>query len=327
MEDDMMKLGDTGLTIPSFALGTWAMGGGESWGPSDDDLSIKTIHRSLEMGLNFIDTAPAYGNGASELLLGKALKGRRDRCVLATKCGLIWGDKDTGAVHKSRDGVTVRRNLSKLSIIEQTEESLRRLQTDYIDLLLSHWPSIEPFNTPIEETVEAFELLKQQGKIRAYGACNLSLDQLKEYERYGNPALIQQRYSLLFRESEALASYAADRSIIFQAYSPLERGVLTGRPALGEPVVGSAKASVKWYQAEKQEAMQGLRDSLEELATVHRCSVSALVLAWTAASSKTMNVLFGARKVPHLEENAQALTLSLSESEWARINDLAKALI
>lgn len=168
-----MKLGNTDMEIPALALGTWAIGGGDSWGESDDALSIKTIHRSLELGVTFIDTAPAYGNGLSEELLGKALQGRRSSCIVATKCGLVWGADDEGSVHKSRDGVVIRRNLSPRSIQKQVEESLVRLKTDHIDLLLTHWQSIEPFFTPIEETVEALEALQKEGKIRSYGACNV----------------------------------------------------------------------------------------------------------------------------------------------------------
>jgi methylglyoxal reductase len=185
-----LTVGDTDLAIPSLALGTWAMGGGESWGESDNERSIRTIHRALELGLTFIDTAPAYGNGVSEELLASALKGRRGEAVIATKCGLVWGEDDEGSVHKSRDGVVVRRNLSKASITAQVEGSLRRLKTDYIDLLLTHWQAIPPYDTPIEETVEAFEGLKRAGKIRSWGACNLTLEEAKEYQRCGTLSLI-----------------------------------------------------------------------------------------------------------------------------------------
>ncbi|MDD4647118.1 MAG: aldo/keto reductase, partial [Sphaerochaeta sp.] len=164
-----MKLGNTTMEVSSIALGTWAMGGGDSWGASDEVESIKTVHRALERGINFIDTAPAYGNGFSEELLGRALKGKRNECILATKCGLLWGPEDEGSVHKSRDGVVIRRNLSPASIIEQVEKSLKRLNTDHIDLLLTHWQSIPPYFTPIEETVQAMERLIEQGKIRSYG--------------------------------------------------------------------------------------------------------------------------------------------------------------
>ncbi len=321
-----MKLGNTDIDISSIALGTWAMGGGDSWGESDEQQSIKTVHRALELGVNFIDTAPAYGNGLSELLLSKALKGKRDRCILASKCGLVWGPDDEGSVHKSRDGVVVRRNLSPKSIIEQVEQSLKRLNTDYLDLLLTHWQSIPPFFTPIEETVAVLELLKKEGKIRSYGACNLSLDELKEYQHYGNPALVQERFSLLTRSKEESATYCAENNITFQAYSPLERGLLTGKVNLETAIIGTAKASVSWYNEQNRPKVLAMLASLSQLSEKYDCSIGNIIIAWTRQASRTMNVLCGARKPEQIEENSKALAVVLSEKDWRFIEALAKTL-
>ncbi|MDD3930136.1 MAG: aldo/keto reductase [Sphaerochaeta sp.] len=320
-----MKLGNTDMEIPALALGTWAIGGGDSWGESDDALSIKTIHRSLELGVTFIDTAPAYGNGLSEELLGKALQGRRSSCILATKCGLVWGADDEGSVHKSRDGVVIRRNLSPRSIQKQVEESLVRLKTDHIDLLLTHWQSIEPFFTPIEETVEALEALQKEGKIRSYGACNVELDHLKEYQKHGKPALIQERYSMLTRNKAELASYCAEQGITFQAYSPLERGLLTGKAS--EQVIGSAKTSISWFEPGKRERVQAMLHSLEGMAQKYHATVGNLVIAWTKQAYPTMNVLCGARKPEQMEENAKALSLTITSKDWDIMDSLARALL
>ncbi|NCC13509.1 MAG: aldo/keto reductase [Spirochaetia bacterium] len=320
-----MKLGNTDMEIPALALGTWAIGGGDSWGESDDALSIKTIHRSLELGVTFIDTAPAYGNGLSEDLLGKALQGRRSSCILATKCGLVWGADDDGSVHKSRDGVVIRRNLSPRSIQKQVEESLVRLKTDHIDLLLTHWQSIEPFFTPIEETVEALEALQKEGKIRSYGACNVELDHLKEYQKHGKPALIQERYSMLTRNKAELASYCAEQGITFQAYSPLERGLLTGKAS--EQVIGSAKTSISWFEPGKRERVQAMLHSLEGMAQKYHATVGNLVIAWTKQAYPTMNVLCGARKPEQMEENAKALSLTITSKDWDIMDSLARALL
>ncbi|MFA6732180.1 MAG: aldo/keto reductase [Sphaerochaeta sp.] len=320
-----MKLGNTDMEIPALALGTWAIGGGDSWGESDDALSIKTIHRSLELGVTFIDTAPAYGNGLSEELLGKALQGRRSSCILATKCGLVWGADDEGSVHKSRDGVVIRRNLSPRSIQKQVEESLVRLKTDHIDLLLTHWQSIEPFFTPIEETVEALEALQKEGKIRSYGACNVELDHLKEYQKHGKPALIQERYSMLTRNKAELASYCAEQGITFQAYSPLERGLLTGKAS--EQVIGSAKTSISWFEPGKRERVQAMLHSLEGMAQKYQATVGNLVIAWTKQAYPTMNVLCGARKPEQMEENAKALSLTITSKDWDIMDSLARALL
>lgn len=324
---ERLRLGTSDINISPISVGTWAMGGGDSWGESDENLSIETIHRALELGVNFLDTAPAYGNGFSEELVGKALKGKRSDCVLATKCGLVWGADDEGSVHKSRDGVVVRRNLSPNSLSRQVEASLKRLGTDYIDLLLTHWQSVEPFFTPIEETVQALEKLKQEGKIRSYGACNVSVDQLKEYQLHGNPVLIQERFSLLSRSKLEVLKYCEGTGLTFQAYSPLERGVLTGKAALQNQVVGSAKASVPWYEEKNRGKMMMLLDVLEEMATKYQCSVGNLAIAWTRQASPAMNVLCGARKPFQIEDNRKGASLSMSIDDWLTMDALAQKLI
>lgn len=320
-------LGNTDIRISELSLGTWAMGGGSSWGPSDEKESAQTISKALEVGINFLDTAPAYGNGSSEEILGRALRTHRKAYILATKCGLIWGADDEGSVHKSRDGVTIRRNLSPLSIRAQVEGSLKRLGTEYIDLLVTHWQSIEPFHTPIEETVGVLEALKREGKIRAYGASNVSLEQIREYQKFGTLSLVQEKFSLLSRQNLDKALYCARENITFQAYSPLERGILTGKIAPDSEVVGTAKASIPWFQPDKRSQVLAMLDKLTEMGDRYDCSVGTLVIAWTMAQTTTMNVLCGARKSEHLEENAQAASIHLRAEEITYIDNLAKALL
>lgn len=320
-------LAATDIRIPVLSLGTWAMGGGDSWGPSDDKQSERAILRAKDMGMNYIDTAPAYGNGLSEELVGRVINADRHSYILATKCGLIWGDGDEGSVHKSRDGVTVRRNLSPQSIRTQVEMSLRRLKTDYLDMLITHWQSIEPYFTPIEETVATLTALQKEGKIRAFGASNVTLDQIKEYQKYGQLSLVQERYSLLSRQNEEKGRYCEEQGITFQAYSPLERGVLTGRRALTKTLTGTAKESIIWYQPEKREAVLTLLDGLEAISTRLGCSVGNLVIAWTINQMQTMNVLCGARKVEHVEENAKAALIEIPEQELLVMNSLTSKLL
>ncbi|MDY0290054.1 MAG: aldo/keto reductase [Sphaerochaeta sp.] len=320
-------LGNTDMRISALSLGTWAMGGGDSWGPSDEKTSIATIKKALDVGINFIDTAPAYGNGLSENILGRALSDSRNDYVLATKCGIVWGPDDEGSVHKSRDGVTIRRNLSPSSIRVQVEESLKRLDTGYIDLLITHWQSIEPFSTPIEETVSVLEELKREGKIRAYGASNVTLEQIREYQKYGNLSLVQERFSLLSRQNLDKALYCDQMNITFQAYSPLERGLLTGRVALDSEVIGTAKASIPWFQPEKRVQVLAMLDGLSEMGGRYGCSVGTLVIAWTLAQTMSMNVLCGARKSEHLEENALAASVHLAQEDLLRIDALAQQLL
>ena len=171
------------------------------------------------------------------------------------------------------------------------------------------------------------ERLIEQGKIRSYGACNLTLEQLKEYQAYGNPSLIQERFSLLTRSKQALASYCAEQGITFQAYSPLERGLLTGKVDLDTKVVGTAKASVAWYDAEHRPQVLHMLDSLKEMAGNYGCAVGNLVIAWTRQAENTMNVLCGARKPEQIEENSQALSVVLSRDDWKAIDDLVKPLL
>lgn len=320
-------IGTSDVLIPTLSLGTWAMGGGDSWGPSDEKQSMLTIDQALEVGMNCIDTAPAYGNGLSEILLGKALKGKRNDCFLASKCGLIWGIEDQGSVHKNRDGVIIRRNLSPSSIRVQVEQSLRRLNTDYLDLLVTHWQSIEPFFTPIEDTVATLEALKKEGKIRFYGASNASLDQIKEYQKYGELSLVQDRFSLLSRQNQKLVEYCEQSNITFQAYSPLERGLLTGKIQRDTPVIGTAKASIPWFQVEKRAMVLDVLDRLSGMCESHHCTIGNLVIAWTMSFSTTMNVLCGARMPDQVIENAKASDITLSIDDKKFIGELVLPLL
>ena len=158
-------LGKTELKMSAIGLGTWGLGGG--WfGSSDDGKAMDAIHASLDHGITLMDTAPAYGNGGSEELVGRALKGKREEVVIATKCGLVWQTPDQQDLDKC---------LRKQSIIEECEQSLRRLQTDYIDLYQMHWPDV---HTPIEESMEALMKLREQGKIRYIGCSNFDVTQM-----------------------------------------------------------------------------------------------------------------------------------------------------
>ena len=164
------ELGTSGIKTSPVCLGTWAVGGGPWWGQSDDEESVKTIRTTVDEGINFIDTAPAYGFGRSEEVVGKAVKGMRDKVVIATKCGLWWGG-DEGETFFEMDGYTVRRSLRPDTIRKELEISLRRLQTDYIDLYITHWQEPGDDKTPIEVTMECLLALKKRGE----DPCNRSI--------------------------------------------------------------------------------------------------------------------------------------------------------
>ena len=198
-----LNIGRSGIEVPFLGMGTWAIGGGSWWGDNDDALSVKAIQTAVEQGIRWIDTAPIYGLYHSETVVGEALKHiDRDKVVLSTKCGLEWRH-ETPVLHKVVDGTAVYRDLSAQSIIEDVEDSLRRLGTDHLDVLYTHWQSPDLGLYPLEETVEAMMKLKEQGKIRAIGASNVTADLIRGYCRYGQLDVIQEKYSLLTRRIES----------------------------------------------------------------------------------------------------------------------------
>src|SRR6202050_1334243 len=215
---DMECVDIAGTTIRAsrIALGTWAIGGW-MWGGSDEREAIKTIHAALDRGINLIDTAPVYGFGRSEEIVGKALAmdGRRKRALIATKTGLDW-----------KDGKPFR-NARKARIVEEVEDSLRRLQTDVIDLYQVHWP--DP-NTAIEETAEAMAALYRAGKIRAIGVSNFSPEQMDAFRAVAPLHTAQPPYNLFERGIEkAVLPYCRDNGITTLVYGSLSRGLLSGR--------------------------------------------------------------------------------------------------
>ena len=227
------NIGKSGLSAPFLGLGTWAIGGGSWWGDNDDALSVKAIETAVEQGITWIDTAPIYGLYHSEEVVGEALRHiDRDKVILSTKCGLEWRH-ESPVLHKVVDGVQTYRDLSAKSIIEDVEDSLRRLGTDHLDVLYTHWQTPDLSIFPLEETVEAMMKLKEQGKIRAIGASNTTAEFIRGYCKYGQLDVIQEKYSLLTRRIEKqLLPTCKELGVSIQAYSPLEQGLLTGKATL-----------------------------------------------------------------------------------------------
>lgn len=303
-------------------LGTWAIGGGEWWGNSDEQESIDTVRAAVDHGINLIDTAPAYGKGVCENVLGKALKGIRDKVYISTKCGLVWNVNE-GSFFFEKDGQKVLKNLSPASIKRELEDSLRRLQTDHIDIYFTHWQSVPPFFTPIEETLGALLKLKKEGKILAIGASNVAPGQVEEYVSSGGLDIIQEKYSILDRGAESrFFSLLKKHGIVFQAYSPLEMGLLTGKITKDYiPAPGTARESKKWFQKENLprvlETMEGWRDLLQK----YDCSYTHLAIAWLRAQGDFVNVLCGARKVFQLEDNIGGADIILEPEDVKRMRD------
>jgi aryl-alcohol dehydrogenase-like predicted oxidoreductase len=214
IETEFLDIPNTQLKVSRVALGTWAMGGW-MWGGTDQRESVATIHAALRQGINLIDTAPAYGFGVSEEIVGTALAGMRNQAIIATKTGLEW-----------RDG-KVYRNASRARIMQEVDDSLRRLRTDYIDIYQVHWP--DPL-VPVEETAEAMRSLYEQGKIRAIGVSNFSVDQMARFRQVAPLHVLQPPYNLFERAIEAeILPYCLANNIATFGYGALCRGLLSGR--------------------------------------------------------------------------------------------------
>ena len=313
-------LGKTNISASAVALGTWAIGGGPWWGDSDDNQSVKAIQAAIDAGVTLIDTAPAYGFGHSEEIVGKAIKGRRDKLILSTKCGLWWKD-DRGTSFFEMGDKHVKRCLLPATIVEEVEISLRRLGTDYIDLYHTHWPSLEPDKYPIDDTMQCLMKLKEEGKIRAIAASNVDLEHIKQYQAAGILDAIQPRYSMLDREIETeILPYCLANGISALAYSPLEQGLLTGKIGMDQTFAeGVYRNQIPWYLPQNREKVLNMLEGWSDLLSKYNCSLSQLVIAWTMAQEGITFVLCGARKEAHVSDNVGAADLELDAADLSRI--------
>ena len=321
------KIGTTDIDASVVALGAWAIGGGTWWGESDDELSIRAIHAAFDAGINFIDTAPAYGFGRSEEVVGKAIQGQRDKWVIATKCGLWWDD-ESGKIFVTVDGKAIRRTLKPEIIRLELEHSLKRLGTDYIDLYQTHWPSLDPVNEPIASTMECLLQLKAEGKIRAIGASNVDIPLIKQYQAIGALDSIQPRYSMLDRRIEAeILPFCIENGVSTLAYSPLEQGLLTGRVGMDFKVEpGEARSSIPWFKPENRRKVIDMLAGWQDLTEKYACKLSQLVIAWTVAQPGITFALCGARKPEHSLENAKGGDIELEPADIQRMRTDVEAL-
>jgi len=321
------KIGTTDIHASVVALGAWAIGGGTWWGESDDELSIRAIHAARDAGINFIDTAPVYGFGRSEEVVGKAIQGQRDKWIVATKCGLWWDD-ESGKMFVTVDGKAIRRTLKPEMIRIEVERSLKRLGSDYIDLYQTHWPSLDPVNEPIANTMECLMQLKAEGKIRAIGASNVDIPMIKQYQAIGALDSIQPRYSMLDRRIEAeVLPYCIENGISTLAYSPLEQGLLTGRVGMDfEVKPGEARSGIPWFKPENRRKVIAMLAGWQDLTEKYGCKLSQLVIAWTVAQPGITFALCGARKPEHSVENAKGGDIELEVADIQRMRADVEAL-
>ncbi len=303
-------LGSSGIEASVIGLGAWAMGGWQ-WGGTDEEQSINAIHTALDEGINFIDTAPVYAFGYSEEIVGKAIKDRRDKVVLATKCGLVW-DKKKGKHHFNSDKNQIREDATEIavyrynaakSIRQEIQESLKRLQVDYVDLYQTHWP--DP-TTPITETMGELLKLKEEGKIRAIGVSNATAGDMEEYLKYGVIDTDQECYSMIESDAEKEnLPFCGKHTIAFLAYSPLGKGILSGK--IGPDYTfkkGDLRTTHPHYTPTHREMVLKMIERLQPIADDIGITMAQLCIAWTINQHCCTHALVGVRSTKQAIENA-----------------------
>jgi aryl-alcohol dehydrogenase-like predicted oxidoreductase len=318
------KLGTSEVSATVITFGAWAIGGW-MWGGADRKDAISAIQASFEHGATSIDTAPAYGQGLSEEIVGKAIRGiDRNKIQILTKFGLSWNTTKGEFYFKSRDNsgkeIDIHRLASRESVMKECEASLKRMKTDYIDLYQIHWPDN---TTPIAETMEALQRLLEQGKIKAAGVSNYNAAQIEEAERTIKIASNQVPYSMVLRDIEKeIIPYALKHHIAIIAYSPLQRGLLTGKIMPGQHFnEGDTRNGNIFYTEENIHRVNQFLDKLRPLAESKNATVGQLVIRWTIEQPGITIALVGARNSRQAIENAGAGDIRLSAEELTFINN------
>jgi aryl-alcohol dehydrogenase-like predicted oxidoreductase len=317
------KLGNSDVHVTPVIFGAWAIGGW-MWGGNDDADAIAAIQASIDAGVTTIDTAAIYGMGHSEELVAKAIAGRRDKVVIATKCGMRWdGPADEGSdpwPQKDNSGkdVVIRRNARPQSILYECEQSLRRLKTDVIDLYQIHWPDT---TTPVEDSMSAMVKLKEQGKIRAIGVSNYDEQWLARAIKVAPVASDQPPYSIISRKiEEKVLPFSRQHNIATIVYSPMERGLLTGAVTMDRKFpAGDHRATHKYFRPENRKKVLDSLEKIKPIAQRHNASLAQLVINWTIHEPGITAALVGARNAEQARHNAHALTFMLSDDERAQI--------
>lgn len=308
------KLGYSDLEFSTVGLGTWAIGGSWEfgWGKQDDRDSIDTIQEAMDCGINWIDTAPIYGLGRSETIVGSAIKGMGRKPLIATKCGLIWND--------SVDRIPC---LEPASIVRECENSLKRLGVEVVDLYQIHWPTND------EDAVEAWATIAKligQGKVRYGGVSNFSVEQMRKCQEIHPIASLQPQYNMLIRDIEdGVLEFCGKNNIGVIAYSPMGRGLLTGKfdaARLASLADDDHRKNVPLFQEPKFSVVLGFVEQLKDIANRNSITLAQLSIAWVLARNEVTAAIVGARRAGQISETVNGGNVSLSQDDLIEINNL-----
>jgi len=301
------RLGKSELDLTVIGLGTWAIGGPwqYGWGPQDDQASVQTIRAALEAGVNWVDTAPIYGCGHSELVVGQALKGLSHKPLVATKCGLLWNEK--------RQKVNC---LDHDSILRECQQSLRRLGVETIDLYQVHWPVPDG---QIEEAWEAMAKLVEQGKVRFLGASNVTVEHVKRLQKVWPVTAVQPPYSMLRRDIESdLLPYCKENGIGVVCYSPMQKGLLTGKftkAYMQTLAPDDHRRQDPMFTGAAFERNLAIIDALGPIAQRSGKTLSQLAIAWALRNDEVTSAIVGARQPDQIKETVAAGDWVLTEAD------------
>jgi aryl-alcohol dehydrogenase-like predicted oxidoreductase len=325
----LKQLGKSSVKVTPIAFGAWAIGGW-MWGGAEDQAAIKAIRASYDAGITTIDTAPVYGFGKSEELVGIAMEGvARDTYQILTKYGLNWQTKEGEFYFDTIDNkgkpLKVYKFAGKAKVMQECEDSLRRLKTDYIDLLQIHWPDS---STPIAETMEAVATLIAQGKVRAAGVCNYSVAQVDEALKTLNIVSNQVPYSLIHKGIEKdVVPQALKNGMSIIPYSPLQRGLLTGKIKPDHTFnEGDTRKGNRFYKPVNIERVNGMLATLKPIAEKYNATLAQLIINWTTRQPGMDCVLVGARDESQVQDNVKALSFTLRDDDLKTIKNQADKL-
>lgn len=314
------RLGNTDMDITRIGYGAWAIGGGGwafGWGPQDDNESVSAIHRALDLGINWIDTAAVYGLGHSEEVVAKAMKGMASKPYIFTKCGLLWKNDGSGKVYNFHNAESVRR---------ECEDSLRRLEVDVIDLYQMHWPAPEE---TIEEAWQTMADLQKEGKVRFIGVSNFDVAQLQRAQAIAPVSTLQPPYSLIDQAvDDQVLPYCRQQGIGVIVYSPMASGLLTGamsRERIQNMPDDDWRKRDDEFKEPRLSRNLALVDVLKRIGERHGVGAGPVAIAWTLLNPAVTGAIVGARNASQVEGIIGAGDLTLTEADVEEINAFLRA--